>query len=125
MPSLLTAIVITCGALKSSSEILACRAHVYHGAYTEPAACSQTAQQLAMDFERNVIAGGNMTRTSSHGECFSAADTDDVVSYLPKFMTQKMGAASTLVVHFDLVDGVAVERTKSAPAKKAIKGAAI
>lgn len=124
MPALLTAIVITCGALKSSSEIIACRAQVYHGAYAEPAACGQTAQELAIEFERNIVAAGTMTKTSSHGECVSAADTADVTAFLPQFMREKMGAVSTRVVHFDLVDGVAVER-KSAPVKKAVKGASI
>lgn len=124
MPALLTAIVITCGALKGPDATIACRAHVYHGAYTEPAACSQTAQELAVDFERNLVAVGQMRKTSSYGECVSAADDSDVVSYLPKFMRDKMGASSTRVVHFDLVDGVAVER-KSAPTKKVVKGASI
>lgn len=123
MPALLTAIVITCGAMKSSSEILVCRAHVYHGAYAEPAACSQTAQELAMDFERNLVAGGNITRTQSYGECVAAADTDQSITYLPRFMREDMGAVSSKVVHFDLVDGVAVERVSST--KKKVKGAAI
>ena len=127
MPALLTAIVITCGALKPSPDVLACRAHVYHGAYSEPAACSQNALELAIEFERTLVATGELTRTKSHGECVPAADTAEVVDYLPKYMAQKMGALSTGVVHFDLVDGVAVERTPSAAKsnKKAIKGAAI
>lgn len=123
MPALLTAIAITCGAMKSSSEIMVCRAHVYHGAYAEPAACSQTAQELAMDFERNVVAGGQITRTQSYGECVAAADTDQTVTYLPRFMREDMGARSSTVVHFDLVDGKAVER-KGASQKK-VKGAEI
>ena len=124
MPALLTAIVITCGALKGPDTILVCRAHVYHGAYAEPADCSQTAQELALDFEQNLIANGGITRTQSYGECVAAADTDQTVSYLPRFMRHDMGAVSSKVVHFDLIDGVAVER-KSAPVKKAVKGAAI
>lgn len=126
MPALLTAIVITCGALKPSPDVLACRAHVYHGAYSEPASCSQNAVELAIEFERTLVATGELTRTKSHGECVPAADTAEVVDYLPKYMQTNMGAASVTIVHFDLVDGVAIERTgKSVPAKKAIKGAAI
>lgn len=126
MPALLTAIVITCGALKPSPDVLACRAHIYHGAYSEPAACSQNAQALALEFERNLVAAGSLTHTKSYGECVAAADTGVVVNYLPKYMVQKMGAVSTSVIHFDLVDGVAVERTSgSKSTKKTIKGAAI
>lgn len=120
MPALLTAIVITCGAMKGPDTILVCRAHVYHGAYAEPAACSQTAQELAIEFERNLIANGGITRTQSYGECVAAADTDQTVKYLPEFMKQDMGAVSAKVVHFDLVDGVAVEREpEKSPSKKA------
>ena len=126
MPALLTAIVITCGALKPSPDVLACRAHVYHGAYSEPAACSQNAQALAIEFERNLVEAGSLTRTKSNGECVPAADTAEVVDYLPKYMQTNMGAASGTIVHFDLVDGVAIERTgKPVSNKKAIKGAAI
>lgn len=124
MPALLTAIVITCGALKQPDAILVCRAHVYHGAYAEPAACSQTAQELAKDFERNLVAGDQITRTQSYGECVAAADTDQTITYLPRFMREDMGAVSSKVVHFDLVDGVAVERQVK-PVKKVVKGAAI
>jgi hypothetical protein len=125
MPALLTAIVITCGALKAENSPTACRAHVYHGAYNEPAACTQTAQELALEFESNLVALGTLTKTQSYGECVAAADTDNIVSWLPKFMQQEMGANSTRVVHFDLVDGVAVERVEGKPAKKVVKGAAI
>lgn len=126
MPALLTAIVIACGALKAENSPTACRANVYHGAYNEPAACTQTAQELAIEFESNLVALGTLTRTKSYGECVAAADTDDIVSWLPKFMQQDMGANSTKVVHFDLVDGVAVERKTAAPSgKKAVKGASI
>jgi len=125
MPALLTAIVITCGALKAENSPTACRAHVYHGAYNEPAACTQTAQELALEFEGNLVALGTLTKTQSYGECVAAADTDNIVSWLPKFMRQDMGANSTKVVHFDLVDGVAVERGEGKPAKKIVKGAAI
>lgn len=124
MPALLTAIVITCGAMKGLDQPLVCRAHVYHGAYAEPAACSQTAQELAMDFERNLVAGGTITRTQSYGECVAAADTEQSVSYLPRFMREDMGAFSSKVIHFDLVDGVAVER-KIKPVKKAVRGSSI
>ncbi len=128
MPALLTAIVITCGALKAPDSILVCRAHVYHGAYAEPAVCSQTAQELAIEFERHLAANGGITRTQSYGECVAAADTDAAVSYLPQYMRDDMGAVSAKIVHFDLIDGKPVERTKeskSTPSKKAIKGAAI
>lgn len=126
MPALLTAIVITCGALKVPDAPLACRAHVYHGAYSEPASCSQNSIELAIEFERTLIATGELTRTKSHGECVPAADTAEVVDYLPKYMQTNMGAASGTIVHFDLVDGVAVERTgKKTSNKKAVKGAAI
>lgn len=123
MPALLTAIVITCGALKAPDSILVCRAHVYHGAYAEPATCSQTAQELAVEFERNLVAGGTITRTQSYGECIAAAETDNTITYLPRFMREDMGAVSSKVVHFDLVDGVAVERVVAT--KKKVKGAAI
>lgn len=125
MPALLTAIVITCGALKAENSPTACRAHVYHGAYNEPAACTQTAEELALEFESNLVALGTLTKTQSYGECVAAADTDNIVSWLPKFMQQEMGANSVKVVHFDLVDGVAVERVEGKPAKKVVKGAAI
>ena len=125
MPALLTAIVITCGALKGPSMPLICRAQIYHGAYTELATCTQTAQELAIEFERNVVAMGSLTRTKSYGECVSAADDADVVDYLPKFMTQTMGAASSVIAHYDLIDGVAVERIQGKPAKKAVKRASI
>ncbi len=118
MPALLTAIIITCGAMKGPDTILVCRAQVYHGAYNEPAACSQTAQELAQQFERNLIADGRITRTQSYGECVAAADTDAAVSYLPQYMRDDMGAFSSKVVQFDMVDGVAVERTQGKPAKK-------
>ncbi len=131
MPALLTALVITCGALKGPDTILVCRAQVYHGAYAEPAVCSQTAQELAQQFERNMVADGRLTRTQSYGECVAAADTDAAVSYLPQYMRDDMGAVSAKVVHFDMVDGVPVERTsgkataEKAPAKKFNKEAGI
>lgn len=127
MPALLTAIVITCGALKPSPEVLACRAHVYHGAYSEPADCSQNAIELAIEFERNLVAAGELTRTKSHGECVPAADTAEIVDYLPKYMRDNMGAASGSVVHFDLVNGAAVERkpSKAVSSKKFNKEAGI
>jgi hypothetical protein len=125
MPALLTAIVITCGAMKAENSPTACRAHVYHGAYNEPAACTQTAEELALEFESNLVALGTLTKTQSYGECVAAADTDNIVSWLPKFMQRDMSANSVKVVHFDLVDGVTVERVEGKPAKKIVKGAAI
>lgn len=123
MPALLTAIVITCGAIKGPLEPLACRAQVYHGAYSELVTCAATAQEMARTFEAAVVADGRMTRTRSYGECVSAADEPEVVSYLPQFMKTKMGAITVAVVHYDLRDGRAVERKVAA--KKAVKGAAI
>lgn len=110
MPILLTAIVITCGAIKGPLEPVACRAQVYHGAYQEPGYCTQTAQDMARTFEMAILADGRMDRTNSYGECVMAADEADVVSYLPQFMRLRMGADSTAVVHYDLRSGVAVER---------------
>lgn len=126
MPALLTAVVITCAAMKGAEQPKACTVNIYHGAYVEPVACRQTAQELAIEFEQNLIANGGITRTQSYGECVAAADDEQTVKYLPAFMKQDMGAVSAKVVHFDLVDGVAVERIKEKePIKKAVKGASI
>lgn len=123
MPALLTAIVITCGALKGPDLPLVCRAQMYHGIYLEPKKCTLTASQLAEQFERNVIASGQLTRTSSYAECSSAADDLEIASYLPKFMQDRFGADSVIVRHLDMIDGKAIERKVAA--KKVVKGAQI
>lgn len=119
MPALLTAVVITCAAIKGPDQPKVCTANVYHGAYTEPFACRQTAIEMARYFEQAIVNDGRLTNTNSYGECTPAADDVAIVSYLPIFVREQFGAVNIGITHFDLVDGKAIERAK---AKKAVKG---
>jgi hypothetical protein len=121
MPALLTAAVIVCGALRQPGAPLACRAQVYHGIYAEQPECAKLSTREAIRLEAAVVQAGELTRTSSHGECFYAADEGSIVFYLPEFMKVHMGAKTSAVVHYDLVDGTPVERK----AIKKVKGASI
>lgn len=121
MPALLTAAVIVCGALREPGAPLACRAQVYHGIYAEQPECAKLATKEAIRMESAVVKRGELTRTSSHGECFYAADEGSIVFYLPEFMRVQMSAKSSKVVHYDSVDGQMVERKQSAK----IKGVAL
>ena len=119
MPALLTAVVITCATMKGPDQPKVCTANVYHGAYSEPSACRDTAVQMAKYFEQAIVNDGRLTNSNSYGECTPAADDDAIVSYLPTFVREQFGAVDIGVTHFDLVDGKAIERAK---AKKAVKG---
>ena len=121
MPALLTAVVIVCGAVREPSAPLACRAQVHHGMYAEQPECSTAASREARRLEQSIVADGQLTRTRSHGECVYAADERDIVLYLPEFMKDKFGAKTSAIVHFDNVDGMAVERKTV----KKVKGASI
>lgn len=125
MPALLTAAVIVCGAFKEPGSPLACRAQVYHGIYAEQPECARLTSQEARRLEQAVVMDGRMTRTRSHGECFYAGDEGSVVFYLPEFMRNYMGAKSVGVVHYDVIDGQAVERAPVIPQVPKIKGARI
>lgn len=119
MPALLTAVVITCAAMKGPNQPKVCTANIYHGAYTEPATCRQGAIELARYFEQVIVNDGRLTDTGSYGECTPAAVDADVLAYLPKFVRERFGAVSVEATHFDLVNGEAVERAKT---KKSVKG---
>ena len=122
MPALLTAVVITCAAMKGAEQPKACTVNIYHGAYVEPVACRQTAIEMARYFEQAIVNDGRMTDTGSYGECTPAAVDAEVVSYLPKFIGERFGAASFSVTHYDLINGEAIERAKTKPP---VKGARI
>lgn len=119
MPALLTAVVIVCGAMPVDNAPLACRAQVHHGIYAEQPECAQASLNEASRLMHNVR--DKLVRTSSHGECFYTADEGSIVYYLPEFMRIHMGARSSSIVHYDQVDGVAVERKQS----DKIKGVAL
>lgn len=118
MPALLTAAIIVCGALREPGAPLACRAQVHHGIYADQPECAKATSQEARRLEQSVVLGGELTRTRSHGECFYAADEGSIVFYLPEFMEVHMGAKTSVVVHYDNVDGVPVLRADDAKAKK-------
>lgn len=122
MPALLTAVVITCAAMKDTEQPKVCTVNIYHGAYVEPTVCRQTAIEMAREFEQMIVNDGRMTDTGSYGECTPAAVDAEVVSYLPKFIGERFGATSFDVTHYDLVNGEAIERAKTKPT---VKGARI
>lgn len=125
MPALLTAAIIICGALREPGAPLACRAQVYHGIYAEQRACEEGSAIEARRLESAIVMDGRMKRTRSHSECFSAADEGDVAFYLPEYMRTRMGAVSTTVIHYDIMDGEAIERAPKVKQQPKIKGARI
>lgn len=122
MPALLTAVVITCAAMKDTEQPKVCTVNIYHGAYVELVTCRQTAIEMARYFEQAIVNDGRMTDTGSYGECTPAAVDAEVVLYLPKFIGERFGVTSFSVTHYDLVNGEAIERAKTKPA---VKGARI
>lgn len=121
MPALLTAAVIVCGAMRETNAPLVCRAQVYHGIYAEQPECARRSVKEAIRLETAIVKDGRLTRTSSHAECFYAADEGSVAFYLPEFMMVQMGAKTTEVVHYDSVDGQMIRRKTA----KKIKGVAL
>jgi hypothetical protein len=115
---LLTAAIIVCGALPQPGAPLACRAQVYHGIEGSQPACSAAALNKARSVEASFIKAGALVRTSSHAECFSSDDEGSIAFYLPEFMRIQLGAKTSAVVHYDVIDGAAVERAPDATAKE-------
>lgn len=97
---LLTAAIIICGALPQPGSPLACRAQIYHGIVASQSVCVKAATSKARATEANLAKSGQLVRTSSHAECFSADDEGSVVFYLPEFMRVQLGAETTRVVHY-------------------------
>ena len=110
MSTLLVAAIIVCGALPQENSPLVCRAQVYHGIEGQLADCSLAAIKKARSIEESFVKVGALVRTSSHAECFRSDDEGAVVFYLPEFMQYQLGADSSVVVHYDVIDGAAVKR---------------
>lgn len=115
---LLTAAIIVCGAMPKPNSPLACRAQVYHGLEGKAHECSVSAMKKARATEANFVKAGALVRTRSHAECFYADDEGSIIFYLPEFMRIQLGAKTSEVVHYDLVDGAVVERAPDAFAKE-------
>jgi len=115
---LLTAAIIVCGALPAANSPLVCRAQVYHGIEGKHPQCLSDATRMARDAESNFIKVGALVRTRSHAECFYADDEGSVIFYLPEFMAIQLGADSSTVVEYDVVDGAPVMRAPDAFAKE-------
>ena len=115
---LLTAALIVCGSLPAANSPLVCRAQVYHGIEGRQQECSVAATRKARITESNFIKVGALVRTRSHAECFYADDEGSVIFYLPEFMAVQLGADSSTVVEYDVVDGAPVMRAPDAFAKE-------
>jgi hypothetical protein len=89
---------------------MACRAQVYHDVPGPQDKCFSAALGQARSIERMFIKSGQLVRTQSHAECFSADNEGSIVFYLPEFMRVSLGADSVSVVDYDVVDGVATQR---------------
>lgn len=114
---LLTAAIIVCGALPAADSPLVCRAQVYHGIEGKQQECSTAAIRKARETEDSFVKVGALARTRSHAECFYADDEGSVIFYLPEFMAVQLGATSSTVVEYDVVDGAPVMRSADAFAK--------
>lgn len=115
---LLTAAIIVCGALPAANSPLVCRAQVYHGIEGMQHECSVAAIRKARSTEASFVKVGALVRTRSHAECFYSSDEGSVIFYLPEFMAVQLGADSSTVVEYDVVDGTPVMRAPDAFAKE-------
>lgn len=114
----LTAAIIVCGALPAENSPLVCRAQVYHGIEGRQKDCSKSAVRKARSTEASFVKVGSLVRTRSHAECFYADDEGSVIFYLPEFMAVQLGADSSTVAEYDVVDGAPVMRAPDAFAKE-------
>lgn len=110
MSTLLAAAIIVCGALPQDNSPLVCRAQVYHGIEGRLTDCSHAALKKARSVEQSFIRVGALVHTQSHAECSYAEDDGSIIFYLTEFMAVQMGADSSRVVEYDVVEGVPVER---------------
>lgn len=115
---LLTAAIIVCGALPAANSPLVCRAQVYHGIEGKQQECSAAAIRKARKTEAAFVKVGALVRTSSHAECVYANDEGSIIFYLPEFMAVQLGADSSTVAEYDVVDGAPVMRAPDAFAKE-------
>lgn len=115
---LLTAAIIVCGALPAANSPLVCRAQVYHGLEGKQHECSVAAIRKARSTEASFVKVGALVRTRSHAECFYADDEGAVIFYLPEFMAVQLGASTSTVVEYDVVDGAPVKLAADAFAKE-------
>lgn len=115
---LLTATIIVCGALPAVNSPLVCRAQVYHGLEGKALECSVAAIRKARSIESGFKSTGSLVRTRAHAECFYVGDEGAIIFYLPEFMQVQLGADSSTVVEYDVVDGAPVIRESDAVAKE-------
>lgn len=115
---LLTAAIIVCGALPAANSPLVCRAQVYHGIEGRQHECSVAAIRKARSTESAFKSTGSLVRTRAHAECFYSGDEGAIIFYLPEFMAVQLGADSSTVVEYDIVEGAPVMRAPDAFAKE-------
>ena len=111
MPTMLTAIMIACGTLQSVNSPRVCLAQIYYGIESQQQQeCSAAAIREARSTEELFVTVGSMARTTSYAECFDSTDEGPVFFYLPQFMAVELGADSSTVLEYDVVNGTPVMR---------------